>query len=102
MRAVKWLVAAGVLVAAIFAAHRWFCHSVHASLSYCVEARFTTLPADDEQLAAWLKTQPGVVPHTVHIRRFEPGGRLLEVGFIQVRNLAGEPQCPNLDSQCKA
>src|SRR4051794_5871822 len=79
-----------------------FTHNVRASLSYCVEAEFGKMPADDVRLIEWLKVQPGIVPHTVNVRRFGPKEEELEVGFIQVRTLAGDPQFPNLDQQCAA
>jgi hypothetical protein len=54
------------------------------------------MPANDKALTEWLRSQPGVVPHTVAIGRFD-GGKLLYVGFIQSRNLAGKPPFPDLN-----
>jgi hypothetical protein len=58
------------------------------------------LPADDERLEEWLKSQPGVIAHHVITRRTGPAGKTLKVGFLQVRNLAGEPPFPDLASTC--
>jgi hypothetical protein len=74
--------------------------NISASLSYCVEATFRELPDNDEALVEWLKTQPGIVPNTVHARRFGPERVELEVGFIQVRTMSGHPPFPNLEAKC--
>ncbi len=94
-----------VVVALVFlsgvAAYHVFTHTVHASMGYCLEARFETLPPDDEPLKAWLRAQPGIVPHTVAVGRFDPDEKLLVVMFTQVRNLANEPPLPDLDAACQ-
>jgi hypothetical protein len=92
---------AALLLASLVAVGFWLRRTVHVSLSYCVEAQFSSLPKDDASLEEWLKTVPGVVPHTVSVRRFGPGRTLLEVGFIQSRDLAEEPPFPDLDDACK-
>ena len=56
--------------------------------------RFSTMPPDDEQLAEWLKAQPGVVDHTVHFHRADDGLWLI---YTQVRNLAGDPPPPDIN-----
>jgi hypothetical protein len=72
-------------------------HNLKASMSYCVEATFSELPANDEAFTEWLKNQHGIVPNTVHVRRF---GDEVEVGFIQVRTITGDPPFPNLEQEC--
>jgi hypothetical protein len=99
MRRAKWFIIPAVILAACAGAYYWFRATAHVSISYCVEAQFTALPADDKALSAWLANQPGVVAHTVHIGRHGVGGRLLKVGFIQVRNLLGQPPFPDLESR---
>jgi hypothetical protein len=100
VRYAKWLVVAVAAVAAFVGIRHWPRHWVHASCGYCVEARFGSLPPDDEPLREWLRAQPGVVPDTVSVRRFGRGGRRLEIVFIHVRNLAGEPPLPDLNARC--
>lgn len=77
-----------------------FRHNAPVSFLYCVEATFDGLPKNDDPLLEWLKVQRGVVPDTVHIRRIETERDKLEVGFIQVRTIAGEPPLPNLEMKC--
>jgi hypothetical protein len=101
MRTAKWLTVATLLFAFLYAIYAFYRHNVFVSWSYCVEARFDKMPPNDKALIDWLRSQPGVVPHTVAIGRFEEGGRLVFVGFIQSRNLAGEPPFPDLNGQVK-
>jgi hypothetical protein len=99
-----WLTATGVLTAIVLACWGlWtlFTHKVHVSWSNHLEAHFEVLPDDDTELRAWLRGQPGVVPHTVWTGRFGEDKKLLSVAFIQARNLAGRPPLPNLDAACK-
>jgi len=56
------------------------------------------MPPTDKPLVEWLRSQPGVVSHTVAVGRFKDD-KLLCVGFIQSRNLAGQPPFPDLDGQ---
>jgi hypothetical protein len=100
-KAIKWLGIVAVLGAALLAGRYWLLRSVRASLSYCMEAEFARLPPDDDRLVEWLKVQPGVVAHTVLVRRFGGEGKQLEVGFLQVRSLAGDPPFPDLDRKCR-
>jgi hypothetical protein len=71
--------------------------SLHVSRVYCIMARFDRLPETDEGLAQWLKTQPGVVAHTVHLTR---EGSKVRVWFIMSQNLRWSPPMPNLSRQC--
>ena len=72
-----------------------------ASIGYDVRADFTTVPADDANLESWLKSQPGIIPDTVTIRRVDGTPTTLEVFFIQSRNLFGHPPIPPLDTTCQ-
>lgn len=63
-------------------------------------AHFASLPADDEQLLAWLKRQRNVVPHTVHVNRID--NHTIELVFIQVRNGWGIPALPEYESACES
>ncbi len=75
---------------------------VPASRVYCVAAVYVAAPEDDAALAQWLKNQPGVVPHTVHVDRPPANPRKLIVSFIQVRTLNGQPPFPELEAAAKA
>src|ERR1700730_16774664 len=101
MRVAKWLVATAITAAVVIAVLYWVRQTVQVSWSHCVQAEFLSLPKEDLALKEWLMSQPGIVPHTVTIRRFGPESRHLEIGFIQVRNLAGSPPFPNLEGECR-
>jgi hypothetical protein len=88
------LVASGLIVAAV---GLLFLHSVGVSWSHQYEIRFTAMPEDDDELAGWLRGQPGVVVHTV---RTERKGDVLEVTFIHCRNGLGQPHYPDLLAAC--
>jgi hypothetical protein len=76
-------------------------HNVHASLGYCLEARFKAFPENDKAIKAWILSQPDIVSNTVCVGRFDDDKRLLAVCFTQVQNMAGEPPIPDLDAACK-
>jgi hypothetical protein len=76
-------------------------HNVRVSYSYCLEARFNTLPADDKALKAWVLAQPGVVASTVHLGRAVDDKNLLVIGFMQVQTIALVPPIPDFDTACK-
>jgi hypothetical protein len=97
-RIAKWLLAAAVVLGVVYAVWQVFCHNVHASLVYVVEARFEKMPPNDKALIEWLRSQPGVIPHLVAIGRFDDG-KLLYVSFIMSRSLAGQPPFPDLNGQ---
>lgn len=71
--------------------------TIRASRLYCLRADFAHLPADDKRLEQWLKAQPGVVAHTVHLKR-ESGS--LRAWFIMTQNLRGSPPVPDLSHAC--
>ena len=74
--------------------------TIHASLGYTVESRFAQLPADDSQLQAWIRSQPGIAAHTVSVDRVDHEGKTVRVFFIQSRALSGDPPLPDLDGAC--
>lgn len=84
------------IVACWFAFTSW----ATASVIYSVEADFKSMPANDHEFMAWLRNQPGVVPHTVHIDRRK--GTALIVTFVMSRNLSGLPEFPDLEQKSKA
>jgi hypothetical protein len=96
MRVRKWLFVTAVAFGLLYAIWAVVCHNVHASFVYVVEARFEKMPPDDKALIEWLRSQPGIVSHTVAIGRFEDG-KLLYILFIQSRSLSGRPPFPDLN-----
>jgi hypothetical protein len=75
-------------------------HLIPASWSYDVEAEFTSLPADDHELEAWLKAQPGVVPHSVSVSRKQGAPNVVVIGFVIVRPEWGNPPVPDMEAAC--
>jgi hypothetical protein len=75
---------------------------VRVSYNYGFEARFTTLPPDDDALVQWIKQQPGVVSSGVGVIVLRSGNdaKTIRVTFTQVRNLNGIPPTPDLDTAC--
>jgi hypothetical protein len=98
IRITKWLLVAAIVFGALYGMWEVFCHNVHASLGYVVEARFEKMPPNDKALMEWLRSQPGVIPRLVAIGRFEDG-KLLYVSFTMSRSLAGHPPFPDLNGQ---
>jgi hypothetical protein len=70
------------------------------SAGYEVTCTFRKLPENDIALETWLKQQPGIVPHTVHIRRNDADK--MTVTFILSRSLWQQffltPPFPNLEA----
>ena len=95
-----WMVL-GLLIIALVVGAYYGLLAIPASVGYCLEARFETLPPDDKRLKAWVQSQSGVVPHTVWISRFDPDRKLLGITFIQVRNGFGQPPLPDVDGACE-
>src|ERR1700751_424979 len=98
MRIAKWLFVVAVLFGIVYAAWTAFCHNVHASVGYVVEARFEKMPPNDKALMEWLRSQPGVIARLVAIGRFDDG-KLLYVSFTMSQSLAGQPPFPDLNGQ---
>jgi hypothetical protein len=71
-----------------------------ASRVCCICCEFTSLPDSDKELQNWFCQQPGIVAHTVAVTRRESSMQL-EVTFIQVRSLAGQPSLPKPDEVCR-
>ena len=72
---------------------------VPASRVYCVESTFTTAPNDDALLVTWLKNQPGVVEHTVHVDRTNSQPPKLVLTFIIVQNSWLRPPFPDVEAR---
>lgn len=90
-----------VVVLTCWSAFELLTRQIHATLSYCLEATFEKLPGDDLILERWLRGQPGIIPHTVIVDRFEDGERIkLKISFFQSRSLAGIPFIPDIDNKC--
>ena len=71
---------------------------VPASRVYTVGAGFTSLPESDDKLQDWLREQPGVVDHTVHITRGQD--QTLELTFIITQNTWKTPPFPDIETKC--
>ncbi len=97
----QWSIWLAIDAGILFAIYTVIRHTVHVSGSYVVEARFEQMPSDDSAFTDWLRSQPGVVPHTVSVGRFEEGDKLLYVSFIQSRSVAGEPPFPDLEGAAR-
>ena len=63
--------------------------SIPASVGHDVEATFASLPDDDHALEQWLKSQEGVVPHTVHVEREESDATKTDRVFHHVQERMG-------------
>jgi hypothetical protein len=98
MRILKKMVAAAAVVLLLAGLLEVSCRFITASLSYGVYADFEVLPADDQAFEDWLKSQPGVVPHTVHLYR---EGKRLNIFFIMTRDGWGRPAVPDLEGACR-
>jgi hypothetical protein len=72
--------------------------TVHASYGYEVKCDFAVMPFSDVEVRRWLRSQPGVVEHTVFTLRTN---RTLKVRFIMSQDLTGHPTFPGLDEQCQ-
>jgi hypothetical protein len=92
-RALLVIVALGAVVTA-----GWYgLHWVPRDVSYGLEAEFTTVPADDEALAAWVRSHPGV--YLAHAQRERVGDRWrVEVIFGMTRDGWSGPPVPGLDA----
>ena len=101
MKHLKTPVLAGGLLAVLVTALLLAAAAIYPSIAYSVEADFASLPADDATLVVWLKTQPGVVPNTVHVNRLGPQQQRVQIIFIQSRNLFGLPHFPALERGCR-
>ena len=86
-----------ILVLALIVAAGWCgLHWIPADFSYGLEARFESVPPDDEALAQWVRSQPGV--YLAHVQRQQIGGRWrVEVIFGITRNGWGQPPLPDLN-----
>jgi hypothetical protein len=97
MRRVKLIGLSIIVVIAITLAVGIAGSLIHVSWAYCVECEVIGPSENDEHLAEWLRSQPGVVPNTVHLKRRGPDQKLLQISFIQSRNYFGRPAFPALE-----
>jgi|GEM_PF-4073785 len=67
---------------------------IPASRMYSVESRFANGPTDDTQLVNWLKSQTGIVAHTVHIKRRTD---MLVLEFVMPQNAWQSPPFPDVE-----
>jgi hypothetical protein len=93
----KWDVAVALLIA-VFAAWYFCFHLIQVGHQYLKHTSYKKMPADDKALETWLKAQPGVLTHTVVIKRMPSD---IVVGVMMEQNLAGEPPLPDLSKACE-
>ena len=88
-----------VTLSAVLAALWCGLHFVPADFAYTVEAEFAAVPADDERLEEWLRSQPGF--YLAHVERQPIGNRWrLVVTFGMSRDGWGHPPLPDLEGKC--
>lgn len=97
-RFTPWILAAVVMILVGFVSWQLFLSNVGARFCPGLIADFDMMPADDSELNAWLRVQPGVAPESIRIFR---EGQSLTVCFGIDRNLRGEPELPSLAKKCK-
>src|SRR6478735_7794285 len=83
------------VVAAAFCV-RWIGRTP-VSRFYNVKTHYGQMPTDDTALENWLKSQAGVVAHTVHTRR---DGNELHVSSIMSQTLSAGPPVPDFSNAC--
>lgn len=81
------------IVAAASAVLVTFCF-VPSSRVYSVESRINAAPRDDAEIVNWLKKQPGVVAHTVHVNRNQDS---LGLTFVMTQNAWMNPPFPDVE-----
>jgi hypothetical protein len=86
-----------VAVLALLGSAAWVgLHWIPADFGYDLEAHFETVLPDDEALAQWARSQPGV--YLAHAQREQLGSRWrVEVLFGITRNGWGQPTLPDVD-----
>ena len=92
----KFYLAIILLLVLVLGEGWWLAHKIKSSNGYNVQAEFAQLPPNDEALEEWLRQQPGVVEHAVHVER---NGQNVRVFFIIVQNLRKQPPFPRLEEQ---
>ncbi len=97
-RFMPWILAVTATIVVGFVSLQLLLSNVGARFFPGLIADFDVMPADDSELSAWLRVQPGVAPDSIHIFR---EGRSLTVFFGIDRNLRREPELPNLTKKCK-
>ena len=93
MRFPKPLLMVTLLVGGLVAAGWYALCQMHASLVYGVHLEFASLPENDLQFVEWMRSQPGVVPNTVHVARQR---KSVDVSWIMTQTLCRrEPPVPD-------
>ncbi|MEM1070788.1 MAG: hypothetical protein AAGG48_25660 [Planctomycetota bacterium] len=72
--------------------------SLRVTRSFSVSAAGHRMPQVDRELEAWLKTQPGVIPASVLVRRNHHYN--LNVSLDMKQTVFGVPEFPDVDTQC--
>jgi hypothetical protein len=102
MRRIKPICFASFIAVALALAIGVYAKLVFVSRVYCVEARVQGPAEIDERFAEWLRSQAGIVRHTVSLNRRGPDNDTLEIVFIQSRNSLGDPPFPDLETAAKS
>ena len=85
----------GIAVLGIFlASAREAGRYIKPSISYAFAAEFTELPADDDALTEWFRSQPGVI--RAYINREQ---QTIKINLMISRDLFGHPPIPEPESQ---
>lgn len=65
----------------------------------CMMSQYELTPPTHKELSLWLGKQPGVVADSVRVFRKD---RQLFVVFFIDRSFLGQPELPDIDTQCKS
>ena len=101
MKSRRWVIAVLVLLVVILGGVQVVRKTLHTSGLYAVKSEFTQLPPDDSQLTEWIQSQPGIVGHTVIVKRVGSDRKTVRVSFIMDQNVAGERPFPDLETACE-
>ena len=83
------------LVAAVIGAASFALSLIPASRVYAVESRFSAAPSDDSAFDDWLKSQSGVISHTVQVQRHDD---MLVLTFMMSQNSWRDPPFPDVEN----
>src|SRR5262245_13286382 len=86
-----------VIVAGVVSAGWVALHWIRYDVSFGMEATFGAVPTDDERLAKWVRSQPGVYLAGENRRQMDTGRWRVEIIFGMSRNGWG-PARPDLDT----
>lgn len=71
---------------------------IPTSRIFVVSTSMSMAPETDLKFSNWLKSQPGVVPHTVNVVR--DGGHHIQVTFLMSQDGWNNPPFPAIESAC--